>query len=45
MYLVSFRLDPEEYDAEFHELNDGVEATAGDEEGYLGKRTWQASWE
>lgn len=43
MYLVTFRLDPGEYDAEFHELNDVIQAAAEDTEGYLGKRTWHAS--
>ena len=43
MYLVTFRLDPGEYDAEFHELNDAIQAVAEDTEGYLGKRTWHAS--
>jgi heme oxygenase (staphylobilin-producing) len=42
MYLVTFRLDPGEYDAEFHELNDAVQAVAEDTTGYLGKRTWHA---
>lgn len=27
-------------DAEFHELNDAIQATAENTEGYLGKRTW-----
>lgn len=42
MYLVTFRLAPGEYDREFHELNDTIEATAEDTGGYLGKRTWHA---
>lgn len=42
MYLVTFRLDPGEYDAEFHELNDAIQAAAEDTDGYLGKRTWNA---
>lgn len=42
MYLVTFRLDPGEYDAEFHELNDTIQAAAEDTKGYLGKQTWQA---
>lgn len=41
-YLVTFRLDPGEYDEEFHELNDAIQAAAEDTEGYLGKRTWKA---
>ncbi|GCF15883.1 hypothetical protein Harman_38180 [Haloarcula mannanilytica] len=41
-YLVTFRLDPGEYDAEFHELNDAIQAAAEDTEGYLGKQTWHA---
>lgn len=40
MYLVTFRLDPGEYDAEFHELNDAIQAAAEAIDGYLGKRTW-----
>ena len=40
MYLVTFRLDPGEYDAEFHELNDRIQAAAENTAGYLGKRTW-----
>lgn len=43
MYLVTFRLDPGDYDAEFHALNDAVQAAAEDTEGYLGKRTWHDS--
>ncbi|WP_058827870.1 antibiotic biosynthesis monooxygenase [Haloferax sp. Q22] len=43
MYLVMFRLDPGEYDAEFHELNDAIQVAAEDTEGYLSKRTWHAS--
>jgi heme oxygenase (staphylobilin-producing) len=42
MYLVTFRLAPGEYDTEFHELNDAIQAAAEDTEGYRGKRTWQA---
>lgn len=42
MYLVTFRLDPGEYDAAFHELNDAVQAVTEETEGYLGKRTWHA---
>lgn len=41
MYLVTFRLDPGEYDATFHELNDAIEEAAEETEGYRGKRTWQ----
>lgn len=40
MYLVTFRIDPGDYDEEFHELNDSIEAAAEATEGYLGKRTW-----
>ncbi|WP_128906355.1 antibiotic biosynthesis monooxygenase family protein [Halorubrum amylolyticum] len=40
MYLVTFRLDPGEYDEEFHELNDTIQAAAEDTDGFLGKRTW-----
>ncbi|USZ67628.1 DUF4188 domain-containing protein [Halorussus salilacus] len=40
MYLVTFRLDPGEYDEEFHDLNDAIEATAESTDGYLGKHTW-----
>lgn len=36
MYLVTFRLNPGEYDAEFHELNEAIQDTAEDTEGYLG---------
>jgi len=43
VYLVTFRLDPGEYDSEFHELNDGIQAVAEDMDGYLGKRTWHAA--
>lgn len=43
VYLVTFRLDPGEYDAEFHDLNDAIQAAAEGTEGYLGKRTWHAS--
>lgn len=43
MYLVTFRLAPGEYDAEFHELNDAIQIEAEETEGYLGKRTWQAA--
>jgi heme-degrading monooxygenase HmoA len=42
MYLVTFRLDPGEYDEEFHELNDAIQAAAEDTDGYRGKRTWNA---
>lgn len=42
MYLVTFRLDPGEYDSEFRELNDAIQAAAEDTKGYLGKQTWQA---
>ncbi|MFB6072233.1 MAG: antibiotic biosynthesis monooxygenase [Halobacterium sp.] len=41
-YLVTFRLDPGEYDEEFHEVNDRIQAAAEDTDGYLGKRTWNA---
>ncbi|MEF8915830.1 antibiotic biosynthesis monooxygenase family protein [Natronomonas sp.] len=40
MYLVTFRVDPGEYDAEFHELNDSIQAVAEDMDEYLGRRTW-----
>ena len=40
MYLVTFRLAPGEYDEEFHELNDAIQAAAEDTDGYRGKRTW-----
>lgn len=33
MYLVTFRLDPGEYDAEFHEVNDAIQVTAEDTQG------------
>ena len=42
MYLVTFRLDPGEYDEEFYKLNDAIQAAAEDTDGYLGKRTWHA---
>jgi heme-degrading monooxygenase HmoA len=42
VYLVTFRLDPGEYDEEFHSLNGAIQAAAEDTEGYLGKRTWHA---
>lgn len=41
-YLVTFRLDPGEYDAEFHALNDAIQVVAEETDGYLGKRTWHA---
>lgn len=41
--LVTFRLDPGEYDEEFHDLNGAIQAAAKDAAGYLGKRTWHAS--
>ncbi|RDZ39537.1 antibiotic biosynthesis monooxygenase [Haloferax sp. Atlit-4N] len=41
-YLITFRLDPGEYDAEFHELNDAIQTAAEETEGYLGKQTWHA---
>ncbi|MFC3960108.1 antibiotic biosynthesis monooxygenase family protein [Halovivax cerinus] len=40
MYLVTFRIDPGEYDAEFHELNDAIQAVAEQSDAYRGKRTW-----
>lgn len=40
MYLVTFRLDPGDYDAEFHQLNDRIQAVADATDGYLGKREW-----
>ncbi|MCD2204747.1 antibiotic biosynthesis monooxygenase family protein [Halobacterium sp. KA-6] len=40
MYLVTFRLDPGEYDDKFHELNDRIQAAAEETDGYRGKRTW-----
>lgn len=43
MYLVTFRLEPGEYDEEFRELNDKIQAIAESMDGYLGKRTWHAS--
>lgn len=43
MSLVTFRLDPGEYDSAFHEHNDAIQAVAEDTEGYLGKRTWHAA--
>jgi heme oxygenase (staphylobilin-producing) len=43
VYLVTFRLDPGEYDSEFHELNDAIQAVADGMPGYLGKRTWHAA--
>ena len=42
MYLVTFRLDPGEYDEDFYELNDAIQAAAEDTDGYRGKRTWNA---
>lgn len=42
MYLVTFRLDPGEYDAAFRDLNDEIQATAEAMDDYLGKRVWQA---
>jgi len=41
-YLVTFRLDPGEYDTEFHELNDAIQAVAEGMDDYLGKRTWHS---
>jgi len=43
VYLVTFRIDPGEYDAEFHELNDAIQTAAEETEGYLGKRSWTDS--
>ena len=43
MYLVTFRLEPGEYDEEFRELNGKIQAVAEGMDGYLGKRTWHAS--
>lgn len=40
MYQVTFCIDPGEYDEEFHELNDAIQAAAEATEGYLGKRAW-----
>jgi heme oxygenase (staphylobilin-producing) len=40
MYLVTFRLEPGEYDGEFHELNDRIQEVAEGTDGYRGKRTW-----
>ncbi|ELZ12245.1 hypothetical protein C479_05538 [Halovivax asiaticus JCM 14624] len=40
MYLVTFRLDPGDYDAQFHELNDAIQVVAETTDGYRGKRTW-----
>ncbi len=40
MYLVTFGLDPGEYDSEFHELNDVIQTAAENTDGYLGNRTW-----
>ena len=49
MYLVTLRLAPGEYDAEFHELNDAIQMAAEDTEGYRGngrgttRRVWRFS--
>lgn len=40
MYLVTFRLDVGEYDEEFHELNDAIQAAAEATDGYRGRRSW-----
>ncbi|MDH5020933.1 antibiotic biosynthesis monooxygenase family protein [Halobacterium rubrum] len=40
MYLVTFRIDPGEYDEAFHDLNDRIQAAAEATDGYRGKRTW-----
>ena len=42
MYLVTFRLRPEEFDEEFRELNATVEAAAESTPGYRGRRTWES---
>lgn len=42
MYLVTFRLRPDNLDEEFHELNATVERAAESTPGYLGQRTWKS---
>jgi heme-degrading monooxygenase HmoA len=42
VYLVTFRLRPGEYDDDFHDLNDAVQAVAESTPGYAGRRTWEA---
>ncbi len=42
MYLVTFRLRPDEFDEEFRDLNATVEAAAESTPGYRGRRTWES---
>jgi heme-degrading monooxygenase HmoA len=42
VYLVTFRLRPDEFDEEFRELNATVEAAAESTPGYRGRRTWES---
>ncbi len=41
MFSASFIWEPGEYDAEFHRLNDEIEAVAQSLPGYLGVESWQ----
>ncbi len=40
MFMVSFMFRPGEYDADFHRLNDEIQAAAYDADGYVGQESW-----
>jgi heme-degrading monooxygenase HmoA len=40
MYCVAFIYEPGEYDAEFHRLNELIDAAAKSMKGFLGAESW-----
>ena len=42
MFSVTFIFQKREYDADFHALNDAVDAVAKANSGYIGKEYWQS---
>lgn len=43
MYSAAFIFEPGEYDAEFHRLNDLIDAAARDNAGFVGTESWQSA--
>lgn len=43
MYSAAFIFEPGEYDAEFHRLNDLIDAAARGNAGFIGTESWQSA--
>jgi heme-degrading monooxygenase HmoA len=42
MYSASFIFEPGQYDAEFHQLNERIDAVARSMQGFLGAESWRS---